>query len=142
VLQREPLDARPLEAAVRRDADGAVVTFSGVTRDHNEGASVLGLEYEAYDEMAEAEMGRLFEEAIARFGDGFGRARVAHRLGPVPIGEASVLVVVSAPHRGPAFEAARWLMDRLKERVPIFKKERLAERGGGGERWVGDLPRP
>jgi molybdopterin synthase catalytic subunit len=137
VLQHEPLDPRPLEAEVRRDCDGAVVTFAGVTRDHNEGRAVRGLRYEAYAEMASKVMVELFEDAARRFA--IGRARVAHRLGEVPIGEASVLVVVSAPHRDAAFDACRFLMDRLKAEVPIFKSEQLA--ADGSAHWVGDLPR-
>ncbi len=131
------LDPRALEREVRTDEDGAVVTFAGVTRNHNEGSAVAGLRYEAYAEMAESVMQRLFEDAVQRFA--VSRARVAHRLGEVPVGEASVLVVVAAPHRGPAFDACRHLMDRIKSEVPIFKQERLI--GGDGEqRWVGDLP--
>lgn len=132
-----PLDPRPLEEEVRTDHDGAVLSFAGVTRDHNEGAEVRCLRYEAFAEMAEQEMERLFVQAAERFD--FGRARVAHRLGEVPIGEASVLVVVGSAHRGPAFEACRFLMDELKKRVPIFKKELLSG-PDGGERWIGDLP--
>jgi molybdopterin synthase catalytic subunit len=137
-----PLDPRALEAEARSDQDGAIVTFAGVTRDHNEGRAVRGLRYEAYDEMARKVMIRLFEEAVKRFP--IGRARVVHRLGAVPIGEASVVVVVAAPHRGAAFDACRFLMDRLKAEVPIFKQEFLAGDGGGGDdvgsRWVGELP--
>jgi molybdopterin synthase catalytic subunit len=136
-LTHERLDPRPLEAEVRTDADGAVVTFAGTTRDHNDGAAVLGLAYEAYQEMAQKVMGAIFEAAVKRFP--ITRARVVHRLGEVPVGEASVLVVVAAPHREPAFDACRFLMDRLKNEVPIFKRERL--RDGGAERWVGELPR-
>ena len=136
-LTREPLEARSLEEQVRTDRDGAVVTFSGVTRNHNEGDRVLALRYEAYDGMAEKVMGRIFEDAVKRFE--IGRARVAHRLGEVPVGEASVVVVVAAPHRAPAFEAARYLMDRLKAEVPVFKQE-LLDDGEGGSRWVGELP--
>jgi molybdopterin synthase catalytic subunit len=131
-----PLDPRPLEAEVRTDADGAVVTFAGVTRDHNEGRAVERLSYEAYAEMVSKVMVGIFEEAVKRFA--LTRARVAHRLGEVPVGETSVLVVVSAVHRAAAFDACRFLMDRVKAQVPIFKKETLG--GGGGSRWVGDLP--
>ncbi|MHC4515348.1 MAG: molybdopterin converting factor subunit 1 [Planctomycetota bacterium] len=139
-LSQEPLDPRALEATVRSDRDGAVVTFAGVTRNHHDGKTVLGLSYECYEEMARKVMDRLFAAAADRFA--ISRVRVAHRLGEVPVGEASVLVVVAAEHRGPAFEAARWLMDRLKEQVPIFKKEQLAGPDGsqGESRWVGDLP--
>ena len=131
-----PLDPRPLEAEVRTDSDGAIATFSGVTRDHNQGQAVRSLQYEAYGEMVAGVMQKIFEEAAERFE--IGRARVAHRLGEVPIGEASVVVVVASAHRGPAFEACRYLMDRLKVQAPIFKRELLE--GEGGARWVGDLP--
>lgn len=130
------LNPRVLEDEVRTDEDGAVVTFAGVTRNHNDGSAVLGLRYEAYAEMAAKVMAELFESALAEFE--ISRVRVAHRLGEVPIGEASVVVVVSAVHRGPAFDACRFLMDRLKAQVPIFKQERLSD--DGGERWVGQLP--
>lgn len=130
------IDPRRFEEECRTDADGALVTFAGVTRNHNEGAAVKLLRYEAYPEMAQKVMCGLFEEAIKRFP--ITRARVVHRLGDVPIGEASVVVVVASAHRGPAFEACRFLMDRLKNEVPIFKQELLAD--DGGERWVGELP--
>jgi molybdopterin synthase catalytic subunit len=138
VFSRTPLDARALEQQCRTDGDGAVVAFTGTTRDHNEGAFVVSLAYEAYEEMAQATMAAIFAAARTKFP--FTRARVAHRLGEVPVGEASVVVVVSSPHRGDAFDACRYLMDRLKHEVPIWKRERL--RDGAGERWIGDLPRP
>lgn len=133
-----PIDPRLLEQQCRTDRDGAIVTFVGTTRDHNDGAAVLSLAYEAYQEMAQATMAAIFAAAIAQFP--FTRARVVHRLGEVPVGEASVVVVVAAPHRGAAFDACRYLMDRLKHEVPIWKRERL--RDGAGERWIGDLPSP
>ncbi len=135
-LSETPLDPRALEAEVRSDHDGAIVTFTGVTRDHHDGQAVVSLAYEAYEEMAAKVMVEIFEATIRQHA--IGRVRVAHRLGEVPVGEASVVVVVAAAHRGPAFEACRFLMDRLKASVPIFKRERLA--GDAGERWVGDLP--
>lgn len=137
-LQAEPLDPRALERECRTDADGAVVTFTGTTRDHNDGAAVVSLRYEAYAEMANKVMCGLFEETIRRFP--ITRARVAHRLGEVPVGEASVVVVVASPHRGPAFDACRYLMDRVKHEVPIWKREQL--RDGAGMRWIGELPKP
>ena len=136
-LTEGELEARALEQECRTDRDGAVVTFAGTTRDHNEGAEVLSLSYETYTEMAQKVMCGLFEEAVKRFP--ITRARVAHRLGEVPVGEASVVVVVASPHRGPAFDACRFLMDRLKDEVPIWKREKL--RDGAGERWIGDLPK-
>ena len=137
-LVHAEVDARAVEAECRTDADGAVVTFAGTTRNHNEGADVLALRYEAYPEMAQKVMCALFEEAIKRFP--ITRARVVHRLGDVPVGHTSVLVVVASPHRGPAFDACRFLVDRLKNEVPIWKLEQL--RDGDTVRWVGDLPRP
>lgn len=137
-LCRGAIDPRALEAECRTDADGAVVTFTGTTRDHHDGAEVVSLHYEAYEEMAQKVVCGLFEEAIKRFP--ITRARIVHRLGSVPVGEASVVVVVASPHRGPAFDACRFLMDRVKSEVPIWKRERL--RDGGAERWVGELPRP
>ena len=137
-LVHDAIDARALEAECRTDADGAVVTFAGTTRDHNDGAAVLSLRYEAYTEMAHKVMCGLFEETIKRYP--ITRARVVHRIGEVPVGEASVVVVVASPHRGPAFDACRYLMDRLKHEVPIWKLEQL--RDGGGVRWVGEPPRP
>lgn len=132
------IDPRALEAECRTDADGAVVTFAGTTRNHNDGAAVLSLSYECYTEMAQRVMCTLFEEAVKRFP--ITRARVVHRLGEVPVGAASVVVVVASAHRGPAFDACRFLMDRLKSEVPIWKREKL--RDSAGERWVGDLPKP
>lgn len=133
---RGEIDARTLEHEVRTDHDGAVVTFTGVTRDHHEGAAVRTLHYEAYEAMAAELMRELFEAAARQFE--IGRARVVHRLGEVPIGAASVVVVVAAPHRGAAFDACRFLMDRLKASVPVFKREVLA--GDAGQRWIGELP--
>lgn len=137
-FSRTPLDPRALEQQCRTDADGAVVTFTGTARDHNEGAAVVSLAYEAYEEMAQATMAAIFAAAAAQFP--FTRARIAHRLGDVPVGEAAVVVVVSSPHRGCAFDACRYLMDRLKHEVPIWKRELL--RDGAGERWIGELPKP
>jgi molybdopterin converting factor subunit 1 len=132
------IDPRALEDVCRSDRDGAVVTFVGVTRNHHDGRAVRGLSYEAYPEMAESTMLRILAEV--RTGKELGRVRVAHRLGDVPVGEASVVVVVAAPHRAPAFEACREVMDRLKAEVPIFKKEWFDEPDGGSH-WVGELPR-
>ena len=137
-LRREPLDVRALEAETRTDADGALVTFSGVTRNHNEGSAVVSLSYEAYPEMAQRMMQTIFADADREHA--ITRARVEHRLGTVPVGEACVVVCVAAPHRKAAFAAAEYLMDRLKHEVPVFKREAL--RDGGGTRWVGSLPDP
>jgi molybdopterin synthase catalytic subunit len=89
------------------------------------------LAYEAFVPMAEAELGRLRDEAMARFG--LVRCLIHHRLGEVPLLEAAVVVAASSPHRREAFEAAAWIMDRIKERVPIWKRERYTD---GAQTWV------
>jgi MoaE-MoaD fusion protein len=113
-----------LAERVRDPRAGAVVTFSGVTRE------VERLEYEAYAEMAEERMGTIAAEAVERHG--LCAAAVEHRVGDVPLSEPSVIVAVSAPHRGEAFAGAREIIDRVKAEAPIWKKEIEA----GGERWV------
>ncbi len=120
----ERLSADDLIARVRHPRAGAVVTFHGVTRE------VERLEYEAYAEMAEPRIQAILREAIERHG--LCAAAAEHRVGTVPLSEPSVLVAVSAPHRGEAFGAAREVIDRIKAEAPIWKKE-IA---GGEERWV------
>jgi molybdopterin synthase catalytic subunit len=120
-----PLSLDALLARVRDPRAGAVVTFSGVTRE------VPSLEYEAYAEMALEQMRTVVEEAIARHG--LCAAAAEHRIGSVPLSEASVLVAVSAPHRAEAFAGGREIIDRLKELAPIWKRE--VDEGGGGA-WV------
>jgi molybdopterin synthase catalytic subunit len=125
------IDAAAVTAAVADPARGATVTFIGTTRDHNDGRSVTRLEYEAYPEMAIAEMRRIGETAQERWP--IARIAIVHRIGVVPIGEASVVIAVSAGHRRAAFEACHFAIDRLKEIVPIWKKEHFE----GGEIWIG-----
>lgn len=124
-----------LTAAVADPGAGASVVFHGTTRDHHEGRRVVRLAYEAHERMALAALARLEQDARARFE--IRACVVAHRLGEVPVGEASVIVAVSAAHRGPAFDAARWLMDELKRTVPIWKREHYAE---GDAAWVEGTP--
>lgn len=127
----DPIDLASLARAVADRRAGAVVTFVGTTRNHNVGRKVLRLEYEAYERMAKQEMRRLAKEAQQRWP--INRVAMVHRLGVVPVGEASVAIAVSAGHRTEAFEACHWLIDRLKEIVPIWKKEHYR----GGEIWIG-----
>jgi molybdopterin synthase catalytic subunit len=108
-----------------------VVLFEGCARDSHEGRPVALLAYEAFVPMAEAELARLREEAMVRFG--LIRCLIHHRLGEVPLLEAAVVVAASSAHRREAFEAAAWIMDRIKERVPIWKRERYAD---GEQTWV------
>lgn len=117
--------------------DGAVATFAGVVRDNQDGRGVLYLEYEAHEPMAESQIGRLLAEARQRWPISAASAR--HRLGRLEIGEVSVLIEVAAPHRAEALEACHWLIDELKARVPIFKREFYAD----GSAWIenqGRLP--
>jgi MoaE-MoaD fusion protein len=123
-VSSEPLSLDSLAERVRDPSAGAVVSFSGVTRE------VERLEYEAYAEMAEERMGTITAEAVERHG--LCAAAVEHRVGDVPLSEPSVIVAVSAPHRGEAFAGAREIIDRVKAEAPIWKKEIE----GGGERWV------
>jgi MoaE-MoaD fusion protein len=124
-----PLDTDQLVRLVERPEAGAVVTFAGVVRNHSRGRTVLYLEYDAYRPMAERKMREIAEEAAHRW-----ECRIAlqHRVGRLEIGEASVLIAVSAAHRGTAFEACRYAIDTLKETVPIWKKEVWE----GGEVWI------
>ena len=110
---------------------GGTALFVGTTRNHSEGHDVEVLEYEAYEELARKELERVALAAVERHG--LGAAYLAHRLGVVPVGEASVIVAASAAHRAEAFGGCRELIDELKRVVPIWKKERWA----GGARWVG-----
>jgi len=124
--------ARALTDVAHPEA-GGVGLFVGVVRDHHEGEAVDALTYEAWEERAETELRRLAEEVAARF-DGIRAIHASHRLGPLGIGDASVVVAVSAPHRDEALDATRVLIDRLKEEVPIWKHEHLTD---GTSRWPG-----
>jgi len=120
-LTHEVIDPTAVAAAVRRPEAGAVIVFEGVTRNHHDGRSVLRLEYEAYVEMAERELAAIVRLASDQWPDI--RAAVVHRLGVVSLGEASVVIAISAPHRDMAYAASRFLIDTLKAKVPIWKKE-------------------
>ena len=128
------IDADEVVSRVGSDRDGAVVVFHGITRDHNDGRSVLYLEYEAYSPMAEEMMSQIIGEMRGRWE--IGGVAVCHRTGRVDIGETSMVLAVSAAHRRPAFESALYFIDRLKEVVPIWKKEYFE----GGEVWIGETP--
>jgi len=129
-LQVGPIDVAALVAAVRGDGDGAVAMFVGTVRNVNAGRRVLFLEYEAYAPMAEREMERIAAEAIARCGAT--RVAMVHRLGRLEIGEISVAIAVAAPHRAAAMDACRFVIDTLKRRVPIWKREHFE----GGTVWI------
>lgn len=130
-LTREEINIAAVERAVQSPACGGIVAFVGRVREQSQGRSVRYLEYEAYPEMALAKMQEIAAEIQARWGTD--RVAIVHRLGRLEIGEASVVICVAAPHRQEAFEACRYAIDRLKEEVPIWKKEVSTE---GGE-WIG-----
>lgn len=126
----DPLDARRLEAAVAHKTAGAICTFTGIVRETSRGRTVTHLEYEAYADMAKAEMRKIAGEIAERWPEA--RVGFAHRTGRLEIGEASVVVSVSCPHRAEAIDACRWGIDRLKESVPIWKKEHASD----GTFWI------
>ena len=130
-LVEGPIGIERLLAAAARADCGAVVLFLGTTRDQHEGRRVERLEYEAYRPMALAALERIERDTVERHE--VASCRIVHRLGVVPLTEASVAVVVAAAHRGTAFDACRWAMDRVKSAAPIWKKEHYA---GGGAGWV------
>jgi molybdopterin synthase catalytic subunit len=134
-LTPTPIDVAGLLAAAARPDCGALALFLGTTRDHHAGRRVVRLVYEAYPSMATAALAAIERETCARFA--VAACRIVHRLGEVPAAEASVAVVVSAAHRGPAFDGCRWAMDTLKRSAPIWKKEQFED---GGDAWVEGTP--
>ena len=134
-LVREPIDAGALMRHVRAAGDGAVATFDGCVRNQSHGRATLYLDYEGYESMALSKMKEIAAEAHARFA--IDRVAMAHRLGRLEIGETSVFIAVSAPHRAAAFDACRYAIDTLKRTVPIWKKEYFED----GAVWAdGELP--
>ena len=129
-ITEQQLDSEKITNLVRRDSNGAVVTFLGNTRDNFEGKSVIRLEYEAYVKMAVKKLEEIRQEMIREFG--INDIAIAHRIGVVDIGETSLVVAVASPHRTEAFQACHKVVDRVKEIVPIWKKEVYAD----GSRWV------
>lgn len=128
----DPIDVAALERSVRTDRCGGVVTFAGVVRERSDDdRPVTGLSYEAHAEMAVVEFERIAGEARARFGAC--EIAVVHRTGDLRVGEVAVAVVVASPHRGTAFDACEYVIDELKARAPIWKKEHYA--GGGDSEW-------
>ncbi len=126
----EKIDAQELIDAVQTLADGAVCVFYGVVREDSRNKKVRFLEYDAYPEMAEKKMREILEEVRVRWPEQ--RAAIVHRIGTLAIGEASVVIAVGSPHRGESFEACRYVIDRVKQEVPIWKKEVFTD----GEEWV------
>lgn len=129
-LTDEPLDREALIARVMRHSDGALLVFSGVVRNHHRGRSVESITYEAYRPMAEKEIDRIVRDVCSTYSDV--AVAVQHRLGLVRVGEESIVIVCCSPHRAEAYAASRELIDRIKQSVPIWKKERTTD----GEEWV------
>ncbi len=127
-----PLDLQALTAEVARDGsrDGAVAAFTGLVRDHNQGRAVRFLEYEAYEPLAVRALERILEEAREAWPQT--RLAVHHRIGRLDIGDASIIIVAASPHRGDAFAACRYTIERVKQIVPIWKHEHF----DGGEVWL------
>jgi molybdopterin synthase catalytic subunit len=130
-LTAEPIDYHALTEAVRRPGCGGVVLFLGTVRDLTGGRETVALDYEAYPAMAEKKMAEIEEDTRRRWP--VGEMALVHRLGRLGVGEVSVAVAVSCPHRAEAFEACRHAIDRLKELVPIWKRENWAD---GATEWV------
>jgi len=139
-LSETPLDVAALAGSLAAAHAGALVTFEGRVRDTNEGKPVDRLEYEAYPALSLAEGNAIVSEAL----EGVINARCVHRVGTLAVGDVAVWVGVTAAHRDQAFQACRYIIDQVKQRVPIWKKERYAD---GSAEWVGlgkatELPRP
>jgi molybdopterin synthase catalytic subunit len=130
-LTSEPIDSSQLLADIQSDSAGAVLLFLGTTRDSTDGRATASLDYECYPEMASAKLAELESEARRRWP--LAGCQIVHRFGHLEIGEASVAIAVSSPHRDAAFAAGQWLIDTLKQVVPIWKRENWAD---GSSQWV------
>lgn len=130
-LVRAPIDAAALLAAVAHETAGAQAAFFGAVRDHNAGRAVTGIDYAAYEPMADAELAAIAAEAAGRWPGA--RIALEHRIGTLAVGEISVGIAVAHPHRGPAFDACRFAIEAIKARVPVWKREHYAD---GTRAWV------
>jgi molybdopterin synthase catalytic subunit len=136
-ITREPIDKPGLEQRLLTGGAGAIVTFDGVVRDNTKGRRVVTLQYEAYTPMAIKEMRRVADEIRQRWPD-VERIGIIHRFGELRVSESSIAIVVTSPHRRVAFEACQYAIDRVKQIVPIWKKEVFED----GEAWVEGQPPP
>ncbi len=134
-LVDRPIDVAQLLAATAAEGLGGTAVFLGTVRRSREDGDVAAIEYTAYEAMADAELDRIEAEAAARWPQA--RILLRHRVGTVPLGEASLAVVAAAPHRADAFAACRWVVEEIKRRAPIWKKEHFAS---GAARWVEGTP--
>jgi len=135
-ITRDPIEPAALLSSIPAAEDGAVLLFLGIVRDHNEGAPVDGMRYDAYEAMAERVLAEIGSEAAALLGTP--RLAVVHRIGELGIGEVSVAIAVASPHRGEAFDACRNVIEEIKRRLPVWKQEHYRD---GGARWLdGQVP--
>ncbi len=138
LVSRAVIDPAAVLARVGAREDGAALLFLGVVRDHADGRPVSGMRYEAYEEMATQVLAEIAREAAERLGTD--HVAVEHRYGELDIGEVSVAVAVSSPHRAEAYEASRYVIEEIKKRLPVWKKEHYAD---GDSAWVeGTVPEP
>jgi MoaE-MoaD fusion protein len=140
-ITREVIDTRRIVDELKRGEDGASLVFEGIVRNQTRGRKTLYLDYEAYEEMALQQMESLAVQALKQFQ--IRDVAIVHRLGRLEIGETSVLIAVASAHRGPAFEACRWLIDTLKKTVPIWKREYFEDGAvwADGEPFPAEIPR-
>jgi len=137
-IVRDPIEPAHVLTQVGADQDGASVLFLGVVRDHNDGRSVGGVRYDTYEEMAGQVLAEIVDEA-GRFAN-TDRVAAVHRVGELNVGEVSVAIAVSSPHRAEAYHASRYIIEEIKKRLPVWKKERYSD---GAEEWVeGQTPAP
>jgi molybdopterin synthase catalytic subunit len=132
-----PVSADTVLSLVQADEHGAALVFLGVVRDHNEGRAVRGVHYEAYVEMAERTLGEILEEARARVAPA--KLAAVHRVGELAIGDVSIAVAVSTPHRAEAFDACRYVIEEVKQRLAVWKQERYVS---GGSEWLDGVVPP
>lgn len=137
-ITRDPIDTAALLKQVEAPETGAVLLFLGVVRDHNDGRSVTGIHYDGYTAMAERVLAEIVAEAAARIGTE--RIVAVHRIGELAVGDTSVAIAVAAPHRAEVFDGARYIIEEIKQRLPVWKEEHYSD----GERgWLaGRIPTP
>ncbi len=130
-IVQEPIDPAHVLTLIGANQDGASLLFLGVVRDHNDGRSVGGMRYDTYEEMAAEVLSEIVDEAARSAGTD--RVACVHRIGELEVGEVSVAIAVSSPHRAQAYDASRYVIEEIKKRLPVWKKERYSD---GAEEWV------
>lgn len=135
-ITAEPISAESVLPLVDDEKHGAALIFLGVVRNHNEGRDVSAVHYEAYQQMAQQTLEQIVGEAVQRVGEA--RAAAVHRIGELAIGEVSIAIAVSTPHRAQAFEACRYIIEEVKKRLTVWKQERYVS---GEAEWLdGEVP--